>query len=77
MGHPVKLTYQPDNAVIPDLNIDRRVEWLIIVDLLGLPTRGRHKERPLQPLHFLCVELPVLVDLSAMLIAMDVSGRPT
>ena len=70
-GHPVNLTYQPENTVIPDLNIDRRVEWLIVVDLLSLPARGRDKERPLQPLHFLGVELPVLVDLRAMLFVMD------
>ena len=48
------------------------MEWLIVVDLLGLSARGRDKEGPLQPLHFLGVELPVLVDLRAMLMGMDV-----
>ena len=72
MGHPVRLTYKPDNTVIPDLNIDRRVERLIVVDLLSLSARGRDKEWPLQTLHFLGVELPVLVDFRAMLIVMDI-----
>ena len=58
--------------MIPHLNVHWRVEWVVVVDLLDLSCRGRDKEGPLQLLDFFCIELPLLVNLRAVLVVRNV-----